>query len=233
MPTLDELTGLYDKSESYRATQQTYIVHLTKLIELSDCCPWASDTSGSKAARFYFTSGHMLWGSQSYSLYYRALPVRSGTGSDSKVSARDGNFIAYSKGVVYDNNTGLEWYAGPDRNTTWNEAKAWVESLSFAGGGWRMPTREELKTLYKKGAGTRNMMALLKTTGGYVWSESRDSSSAWTLSCQNQRSKHFNCHYIYRICYKNAKKGKPDEMDLPFLKNDITGSELTVKMLDT
>jgi hypothetical protein len=32
---------------------------------------------------------------------------------------------------------------------------------------------------------------------------------------------------------QKRKKGKPDEMDLPLLKNDITGSEPTVKMLDT
>ncbi len=96
-----------------------------------------------------------------------------------KISARDGNFIAYPTGVVYDKNTGLEWYAGPDRRTNWNNAKSWVESLNVADGDWRMPTREELKTLYKKGAGTRNMTALLKTTGWRVWSESRSSSSAW------------------------------------------------------
>jgi len=28
------------------------------------------------------------------------------------------------------------------------------------------------------------------------------------------------------------QKGKPGEMDLPLLKKDITGSELTVKILD-
>ena len=40
---------------------------------------------------------------------------------------------------------------------------------------------------------------------------------------------------ILHISYflQNCKKGKPDEMDLPSLKNDITGSEPTVKMLDT
>ncbi|MGB5896468.1 MAG: hypothetical protein WBG58_20010 [Ignavibacteriaceae bacterium] len=31
---------------------------------------------------------------------------------------------------------------------------------------------------------------------------------------------------------KLQKKGKPCQMDLPLLKNDITGSEPTVKMLD-
>lgn len=90
------------------------------------------------------------------------------------------SFIAYATGVVYDKNTGLEWYAGPDSDTTWNEAKRWVESLNVAGGGWRMPTRQELKNLYKKGAGKRNMTSLLKTTGWWVWSgETKGSSSAW------------------------------------------------------
>jgi len=98
---------------------------------------------------------------------------------DSEVIVRDGTFIAYANGVVYDKKTGLEWFVGPDRETDWYEAKEWVENLNVAGGGWRMPTNEELKTLYQKGAGTRNMTPLLKTTGERVWSgETRDSLSA-------------------------------------------------------
>ena len=82
--------------------------------------------------------------------------------------------------IYYDKNTGLEWLAGPDKRTPWNEAKRWVESLNVDGGGWRMPTRKELKTLYKKGAGKRNMTPLLKTSGWFVWSgETKGSSSAW------------------------------------------------------
>jgi len=93
------------------------------------------------------------------------------------------NFIKYATGVVYDKNTGLEWYVGPDKNTNWNEAKRWVENLTVAGGGWRMPTRKELRTLYKKGAGERNMTPLLKTTGWWVWSgETKGSSPAWVFA---------------------------------------------------
>jgi hypothetical protein len=97
---------------------------------------------------------------------------------------RDGSFIAYDKGIVKDTKTGLEWVAGPDRNTTWYKAKSWVESLSIDGGGWRMPTREELKSLYQKGAGKRNMTPLLKTTGWFVWSGETYTyrSSAWYFS---------------------------------------------------
>ena len=90
------------------------------------------------------------------------------------LSAQDiasyGRFVAYDNGIVLDTKAGLEWYAGPDKDTKWHEAKRWVESLNIAGGGWRMPTIKELKTLYQEGTGTHNMTTLLKTTGGYVWS---------------------------------------------------------------
>jgi hypothetical protein len=63
---------------------------------------------------------------------------------------------------------------------TWDEAKAWVESVTVDGGGWRLPTKEELKSLYKKGTGERNMTPLLKTTGWRVWSnETEGEAAAW------------------------------------------------------
>ncbi len=100
--------------------------------------------------------------------------------SESNVTGRGGILIAYATGVVYDKKTGLEWVAGPDRDTTWYESKRWVENLTVAGGGWRMPTRSELKSLYKKGVGSRNMTPLLKTTAWWIWSgETKDSSLAW------------------------------------------------------
>ena len=90
---------------------------------------------------------------------------------------------ALESAIYYDNNTGLEWLAGPDKHTNWYDAKKWVESLTaVASGGWRMPTRKELKTLYKERVGERNMTPLLKTTGWWVWSgETKDSSSAWAF----------------------------------------------------
>ena len=93
---------------------------------------------------------------------------------------RHGHYIKYAIGIVKDTRTGLEWYAGPDKDTNWNEAKRWVESLNVANGGWHMPTRKELEALYKMGTGKRNMTPLLKTTGWQVWSgETKDSSSSW------------------------------------------------------
>lgn len=77
MPTQDELAGLYDSNKSYKAKQRDYSVHLTELIQLSACCPWASETRGSDAAIFLFNNGFHYWHPQS-NAFSRALPVRSG-----------------------------------------------------------------------------------------------------------------------------------------------------------
>ncbi len=83
------------------------------------------------------------------------------------------------KGTV----TSFEWIARPDTDTTWDEAKSWVDGLDIDGGGWRMPTIKELKTIYQEAKGTRDMDPLLKATGYYVWSgETKDSSLAWSFS---------------------------------------------------
>jgi ankyrin repeat protein/uncharacterized protein DUF1566 len=96
---------------------------------------------------------------------------------EAKETKRDGNFVAYDNGVVYDTRTGFEWYAGPDKNTNWKKAKSWVENLDAAGGGWRMPTCDELRTLFRKGAGSkdisplsRNITPLFKARGQFIWS---------------------------------------------------------------
>jgi hypothetical protein len=78
MPTQDELAGLYDSSKRYKATQHDYNLHLSELIQLSACCPWASETRGSRAARFHFGHGLREWLPQSSDFSRRALPVRSG-----------------------------------------------------------------------------------------------------------------------------------------------------------
>ena len=91
---------------------------------------------------------------------------------------REGIYVAYANGIVKDTNTGLEWKVGPDKDTNWDEARSWVQSLNLDGGGWRMPTTDELKTLYKKGPVPENMTPLLKTTGlgGYRVGETKGSS---------------------------------------------------------
>ena len=105
--------------------------------------------------------------------------------SSSNVINRDGIYVAYANGIVKDTKSGLEWKAGPNRDTNWNEARSWVRSLNLDGGGWRMPTTDELEGLYKKGMGSHNLTSLLKATSKkylWVWSgETKGSSDAWNF----------------------------------------------------
>jgi hypothetical protein len=79
-------------------------------------------------------------------------------------------FTKAKDNVITDSATGLEWYVGPERRTSWRQAKAWTEGLSAAGGGWRMPTIPELRGIYQNGAGRGNMDPMFQTTGTCVWS---------------------------------------------------------------
>jgi len=79
------------------------------------------------------------------------------------------------KGIIRDATTNLEWCVGPDKDTTWAEAKAWVDGL---GEGWRLPTVEELQGLYEEDKGTRNIDPVFKMSGWWVWSVEKGSSFA-------------------------------------------------------
>ena len=118
--------------------------------------------------------------------------------STSNAIKRDGIYVAYANGIVKDTNTGLEWKTGPDKDTDWNEARSWVQSL---GGDWRMPTMDELEGLYKKGKGNRNITPLLRTTGWYVWSGETKGSS-------NGRNFNFNDGYRYGNDRGNSSNGR-------------------------
>ena len=84
---------------------------------------------------------------------------------------RDDQFIALDNNVVIDKKTGLEWYLRPGLGFFYFDALLWAKSLTLDGGGWRFPHIEELKSLYKKGAGHNNITPLLFLPLGQVWGE--------------------------------------------------------------
>ncbi len=88
-----------------------------------------------------------------------------------EVIGRDGDFVAYANGVVADKRTGLEWIAGPDADTSYYRAVEWVRGLTVAGGGWRMPSARDLRTLYRTSEVLSSITPLLKTSGIHVWTQ--------------------------------------------------------------
>jgi len=214
MPTKDELAQLYDNKKSYKPAQYTKLdVHLTELIRLSTPWPWASSPSSDwRALYFGFDTGIKNIGYRTESFAKRALPVRMTSGNktpvsdwkneqkpiklasinpagkQSKIVAQDGQYVKFENGIVYDKNTGLEWCAGPDRAIFRKKAVTWVASLELDGGGWRMPSKNELKSLYKPGKGLRNMTSLIVTNGWFVWSS--EQSRGFSFSAEAGLSSH-------------------------------------------
>ena len=103
-----------------------------------------------------------------------SLMVNAALANDRQIIAHDGSFIAYSNGVVEDTKTGLEWIAGPHKDTSYYEARNWARNLRIDGCKWRMPTNEELKTLYGKDGKSSSITPLLKTTAIHIWPAQQD-----------------------------------------------------------
>ncbi|MHB8109469.1 MAG: tetratricopeptide repeat protein [Syntrophorhabdaceae bacterium] len=51
-------------------------------------------------------------------------------------------------GVIHDSKLGLEWVPSNGKGLNHYQAEGYVRDLSLDGGGWRLPTRVELKSLY-------------------------------------------------------------------------------------
>jgi hypothetical protein len=82
--------------------------------------------------------------------------------------------------VITDTVTGLEWYVNPQPDTNWRQARAWAEALTVAGGGWRLPTLQELTAIYQKGASAVNLDQRFHAPGAWAWSgDLHNSWSAW------------------------------------------------------
>jgi len=100
-----------------------------------------------------------------------------------EIVAADKALVKYDTGVVYDPEEGLEWYAGPDRGLDWQAARNWVAALDAAGGGWRMPDRRELKTLFRISDGFNDITPLLNNSGYWIWAgQTETAASKWVFS---------------------------------------------------
>lgn len=113
-------------------------------------------------------------------------------------------FQVSNEGVVTDSRTRLEWVSASSENMNWYEANQYVQSLSLAGGGWRLPTRVELRGLYETGKTGCGVGDKLVYKGGEwgkgarirAWSSELykdDSSSAWIFNFQSGSEGAYRC----------------------------------------
>jgi serine/threonine-protein kinase len=105
-------------------------------------------------------------------------------------------FIVTSCNSIKDTQTLLEWFVGPDRDMTWFQAQQWTVDLDNCDGRWRMPTIEEIRTLYepqsKAGVGyytggehfPAHINSVFNAIGGgsWVWADERVGDDARSLN---------------------------------------------------
>ena len=106
-------------------------------------------------------------------------------------------FAVSSEGVITDSKTGLEWTVGP--HNTYSEAEQWVAACNVAGGGWRMPTRQQLATLHQAGIGVFNIDPVFHVTSWWVWVEPRDSSAAWCFAFDSGTEERRNDSRVFGV----------------------------------
>jgi hypothetical protein len=131
---------------------------------------------------------------------------------------RDGRFIAYSKGIVVDSETGFMWAAEDNGyEIGWDDARTYCKSYRGAGyKDWRMPTLNELAGLYGTGEGYVPMdgsvdeveiSGLIRLTSWWVWSsETRDSDAAAFNFCPGNRD-------WYRQTFSGSVRALPVRTD--------------------
>jgi len=110
---------------------------------------------------------------------------------------------------MYDKKTNLEWFIGPDKGTNYDEIKSWVDNLNeeeIKTNCWRLPTEEELKSIYKSGTGTRNIRLPIKITGWRVWlNKSKSLTSEYYRFSFFDGVSHQCCYLDRKNCYEDTR----------------------------
>jgi hypothetical protein len=83
--------------------------------------------------------------------------------------AADDTRFTLKDGIIDDSEYGLQWVPAPDLIMDHYQAEEYIRNLSLAGGGWRLPTIEELMSLYDKSE-PGGAYPEFHVSGKWVWS---------------------------------------------------------------
>lgn len=93
--------------------------------------------------------------------------------------------FTFLDGVITDSGTGLQWAVCPGPSMSWTDAARYAETLSFQGGGWRLPTREELRDIYDRSQ-EGHADPSFRINCNWVWtSEAKGTTDAWFFNFEN------------------------------------------------
>ncbi len=120
-----------------------------------------------------------------------ALPATQPSTQPADENAKTDAFKDNGDGTVTDNKTGLMWQKVPSNEvTTWRGAAKYCHALSLAGhSDWRLPSKDELVTLWNDGG-------LRTTESSLFWSSDEDPDTAvfgylaWIVSSKDGSVSH-------------------------------------------
>jgi hypothetical protein len=110
--------------------------------------------------------------------------------------ARDGRFIAYDDGTVWDSQSNLLWASHDNgSNINWSDAEEYCKTYDGSGyKGWRLPTKDELLTLYDRSIFGNNgyrLTKLITLRGSYPWTSDVQGSEALVVGFDKDRQMWF------------------------------------------
>jgi len=110
--------------------------------------------------------------------------------------ARDGRFIAYDDGTVWDSQSNLLWASHDNgSNINWSDAEEYCKTYDGSGyKGWRLPTKDELLTLYDRSIFGNNgyrLTKLITLSGSYPWTSDVQGSEALVVGFDKDRQMWF------------------------------------------
>jgi hypothetical protein len=89
-------------------------------------------------------------------------------------------FTVSSDGIITDSQLGLQWAPAPTQRMNWFQAENWAQNLSLGGGGWRLPTRSELKSIYEELIkGGEDSFFNIKYPIFWIWASENEGKWAW------------------------------------------------------
>ena len=128
-------------------------------------------------------------------------------GGSVHAKAKPGRYVVDTKGeTVLDNATKLTWQrVVPGQPHNWQGAKDYCKSLPLAGGGWKLPSVRQLRSIVdraQKSPPAIDPTAFPNTPYDYFWSAtaySGSSSSAWFVHFNNGGSYSLGVTDTYRV----------------------------------
>jgi hypothetical protein len=195
LPTRLELLSILDYGEATNLTDAT--VFPNPPASPASTRMWSASVDGTDPAKRWYVDGDdgTLGSGVPGSFQYNVRCVRLGR------SGRDAPRYDVASGTAYDPRTGLTWQQGMRATTTiLSEAQNYCQTLTLAGGGWRLPSIRELHTLFDESAAAPPL-----------WDQSvfQISGGAYSLWSGTLRTNPADRNYIVDFNYGNSYAQDP------------------------